>query len=184
MSSVDLIHLHDPDDQLAQAAAEAYPELVRARDEGLVRAIGVGTNSADVASYLMDRVDLDVVLLAGRYTLLDRSGRALLDRAAERGVAVIAAGVFNSGLLADPRPGASYDYGPADDALLARALRLQETCQRYDVPLRAAAIGWPARHPAVVSVLVGVRSPAEVDDAFAMAAVEIPEPLWAELPAS
>jgi D-threo-aldose 1-dehydrogenase len=183
VAGVDLVHLHDPDGHLAQAAAEAYPELVRARDEGLVRAIGVGTNSADVASYLMDRVDLDVVLLAGRYTLLDRSGLALLDRAAERGVAVIAAGVFNSGLLADPRPGATYDYGPADDALLGRALQLRQICQQYDVPLRAAAINWPARHPAVASVLVGVRSAAEVEDALAMTAVDIPESLWDELSA-
>lgn len=184
VSSLDIVHLHDPDDHLEQAVAEAYPELVRARDDGLVRAISVGANRADVLSYLMDRVDLDAVLLAGRYTLLDRSGLALLDKAAERGVAVISAGVFNSGLLADPRPGATYEYSPADDALLARALRLQQICQRYDVPLRAAAIGWPARHPAVVSVLVGVRSPAEVEDAFRMAAHPVPEELWAELSAA
>ncbi|NUO58922.1 MAG: aldo/keto reductase [Hamadaea sp.] len=178
---VDVVHLHDPDDHLDQAVAEAYPELVRLRDEGLVTAIGAGANRADVLAYLVERVDLDVVLMAGRYTLLDRSGTGLLDLAADRGVAVIAAGVFNSGILADPRPGATFDYAAADDDLVNRALRLKQIAEAHGVPLRAAAVQFPLRHPAVASVLVGLRSPAEVDDAADMIETTIPDELWAAI---
>jgi D-threo-aldose 1-dehydrogenase len=96
-------------------------------------------------------------------------------------VSVIAAGVFNSGLLAAPRPGATYDYGPASSALVERALALQAACERHRVPLRAAAIQFPLTHPGVTSVLVGARSPEEVSDAVAMASLDIPDTLWDEL---
>jgi D-threo-aldose 1-dehydrogenase len=175
---VDVVHLHDPDDHLDQAVAEAYPELVRMRDEGLITAIGAGANSGAVLAHLIERVDLDVVLLAGRYTLLDRTGEHLLKLAGQRGVAVIAAGVFNSGILADPRPGATFNYETADADLLDRAQRLAKLCAEYAVPLRAAAVQFALRHPAVTSVLVGTRSPEEVDDAVAMAAHPVPEQLW------
>ena len=175
---VDIVHLHDPDDHLGQAVAEAYPELVRLRDEGLITAIGAGANSGAVLAHLIERVDLDVVLLAGRYTLLDRTGEQLLDLAGERGVAVIAAGVFNSGILADPRPGATFDYETAGAELVERAQRLAKVCADHAVPLRAAAVQFALRHPAVTSVLVGTRSPEEVDDAVAMAAHPVPAQLW------
>jgi D-threo-aldose 1-dehydrogenase len=177
---VDVVHLHDPDDHLDQAIAEAYPELVRLRDEGLVAALGAGANSGAVLTHLIERVDLDV-LLAGRYTLLDRTGEALLDLAADRGVAVVAGGVFNSGLLADPKPGARFNYTEASGDLVNHALTLRATCAAHGVPLRAAAIQYAQRHPAVSSVLVGVRSAAEVADAVAMASVAIPDELWAAL---
>ena len=125
---------------------------------------------------------LDAVLLAGRYTLLDQSGAdELLPLCADRGVAVIVGGVFNSGLLADPRPGARFDYAPADPALVERALAIRAVCERHGVPLRAAAIQFPATHPAVTSVLVGTRSAAEVEDAVRMASVPIPAALWNSL---
>jgi D-threo-aldose 1-dehydrogenase len=178
---VDVVHLHDPDDHLGQAVAEAYPELVRLRDEGLITAIGAGANSGAVLAHLIERVDLDVVLMAGRYTLLDRSGEQLLELAHDRGVAVIAAGVFNSGILAEPRPGATFNYEKAGDDLVQRALRLQQLCGEYGVPLRAAAVQFPLRHPAVASVLVGTRSAAEVDDAVDVARHEVPQELWEAL---
>lgn len=178
---VDIAHIHDPDDHLEQAAAEAYPELARLKEEGLVGAIGVGANSTAALNFLLERVDLDVVLMAGRYTLLDRDGLPLLDLAGSRGVPVIAAGVFNSGILADPRPGARFDYFEADPALLAKALEMKELCEEAGVPLRAAAIQFAARHPAVAAVLVGVRAPEEVDDAVAMAAHPVPDTLWERL---
>ncbi|MEV6970291.1 aldo/keto reductase [Hamadaea sp. NPDC051192] len=178
---VDVVHLHDPDDHLEQAVAEAYPELVRLRDEGLITAIGAGANSVDVLAYLVERIDLDVVLMAGRYTLLDRSGTDLLDRAADRGVAVVAAGVFNSGILADPRPGSTFDYAAADEELLNRALRLKQLAEEHGVPLRAAAVQFPLRHPAVAAVLVGLRSPEEVDDAADMIEAAVPDELWAAI---
>ncbi|MCP2327691.1 D-threo-aldose 1-dehydrogenase [Hamadaea flava] len=176
---MDVVHLHDPDDHLEQAVAEAYPELVRLRDEGLITAIGAGANSVEVLAYLVERVDLDVVLMAGRYTLLDRSGTDLLDRAADRGVAVIAAGVFNSGILADPQPGSTFNYAAADEELLNRALRLKRLAEEHGVPLRAAAVQFPLRHPAIAAVLVGLRSPEEVDDAADMIEAAVPDELWA-----
>ena len=111
------------------------------------------------------------MLVAGRYTLLDDSAaRDLLPAAQRHGVAVIAAGVFNSGLLAAPRAGATYDYAPASPERIARARELERICARFDVPLRAAALQFPTRHPAVTCVLAGARSPAEIADAAAQLA--------------
>lgn len=182
LGRADILHLHDPDDYLAQAAAEALPELVRMRDEGLIRAVSAGMNDAKPLADLVRTGELDCVLLAGRYTLLDQSGLAeLLPLCADRGVSVIAAGVFNSGLLADPRPGASFDYAPAPPEVLERALTLRSVCEAHGVPLRAAAVQFPLTHPAVACVLVGARSAAEVEDAVRMAAVPVPEALWRDL---
>jgi D-threo-aldose 1-dehydrogenase len=182
LGRADILHLHDPDDYLPQAAAEALPELVRMRDEGLIRAVSAGMNDAKPLADLVRTGELDCVLLAGRYTLLDQSGLTeLLPLCADRGVSVIAAGVFNSGLLADPRPGASFDYAPAEPEVLERALTLRSVCAGHGVPLRAAALQFPLTHPAVACVLVGARSPAEVEDAVHMSAVPVPEALWRDL---
>jgi D-threo-aldose 1-dehydrogenase len=184
LSQVDLVLLHDPDDHLPQALSEAAPLLVRWREEGLVRAIGVGANSASVLADCIDAADLDMVLLAGRYTLLDQSAAEhLLPLAREREVAVVAAGVFNSGVLADPKPGATYNYLPAPPEIIKRAVRMKAICARFGVPLHAAAIRFPLRHPAVVSVLVGVRSPREVDEAADAIDLPIPDELWQALEA-
>jgi D-threo-aldose 1-dehydrogenase len=96
-------------------------------------------------------------------------------------VSVIVGGVFNSGLLADPKPGATYDYRPASTDLLERALALRAACERHGVPLRAAAVQFPFTHPAVAGVVVGARSPEEVDDAVQMSSVDIPDALWHHL---
>jgi D-threo-aldose 1-dehydrogenase len=182
LERADILHLHDPDDHLAQAHAEALPELVRMRGEGLIGAVSAGMNQPAPLAELVRTGELDCVLLAGRYSLLDQSGLAeLLPLCAERGVSVIAAGVFNSGLLADPHPDASFDYAPAPPEMLERALALKEICERHGVPLRAAAVQFPLRHPAVTCVLVGARSPEEVEDAVRMAAVSVPEELWRAL---
>jgi D-threo-aldose 1-dehydrogenase len=103
---------------------------------------------------------------------------------AERGVSVIAGGVFNSGVLADPRPDATYDYAPADPGIIERARAIAAVCAHHDVPLRAAAIQFPLTHPAVASVLVGARSPAEVEDAVRMSRVPVKPVLWADLRAA
>ncbi|WP_259454059.1 aldo/keto reductase [Streptomyces ginkgonis] len=182
LDRADLVLLHDPDDHERQALTEAYPALERLRAEGTVGAIGVGMNQSAMPARFVRDTDIDAVLLAGRYTLLDQDGLTeLLPLAAERGVAVVIGGVFNSGLLADPRPGASYDYRPAPAPLVRRALRIQEIAGRHGVPLRAAALRFPLGHPAVASVLVGARSAAEVRDAVAMFRHPIPDGLWEEL---
>ncbi|MFF7245759.1 aldo/keto reductase [Embleya sp. NPDC008237] len=184
LDRIDIALVHDPDEHWEQAAHEAVPALVALREQGVVGAIGVGMNQSAMLDRFVAETDVDCVLLAGRYTLLDHSGRALLDHCAKRGVSVLAGGVYNSGLLADPRPGAHFDYAPADADLLARALRLQAICARYDVPLRAAAIGFAAAHPAVATVLVGARSPEEAADAVTMGEWNVPAALWAELAAA
>jgi D-threo-aldose 1-dehydrogenase len=182
LDRVDIALIHDPDAHGEQALREAYPALERLRAEGVVRAIGVGMNQTEMLTRFIRETDIDVVLVAGRYTLLDHSAAdELLPAALERGTSVIVGGVFNSGLLAAPTPGATYDYQAAPGDLISRALRLQEICARSGVPLRAAAARFPLAHPAVASVLIGARSAAEVADAIALRGLDIPPELWESL---
>jgi D-threo-aldose 1-dehydrogenase len=174
LDRVDVVHVHDPDDHLALALAEAIPALCSLRDEGVIGAVGAGMNHAGPLLRIVLESDVDRILLAGRYTLLDRSGEALLDTCLERGVSVIAGGVFNSGVLADPRPGATFDYAPASAEVIARAQEIGAICERHGVPLTAAAIQFPLRHPAVETVLVGARTAGEVH--AAADAFEFPTP--------
>ncbi len=162
LDRVDIVYLHDPDDHEEQAASEAWPELCRLRDEGVVSAIGVGMNQWEMPARFVERLDVDVVLLAGRYTLLDRGGAQLLDLCGERGVDVVLGGVFNSGLLIDPRPGAWFDYAPASADLVARAQRMREIANSAEYDLAACALAFAAAHPAVTSVLVGATSAEQV----------------------
>ncbi|MDJ0385350.1 aldo/keto reductase [Streptomyces sp. G-G2] len=182
LDRIDIAFLHDPVDHAGQALSQAYPALARMRDEGMLGAIGIGMNQAELPARFVRETDLDVVLLAGRYSLLDQRGLTeLLPLAAERGVSVVVGGAFNSGLLADPKPGATFDYAAAPQELVHRALQLEAVCARHGVPLRAAALRFPFGHPAVASVLVGARSAAEVEDAAAMVRHPVPAPLWTEL---
>jgi D-threo-aldose 1-dehydrogenase len=185
LDHVDVVYLHDPDDHEREAFEQAFPALADLRDQGVVRAIGAGMNQAEMLTRFVRRFDLDVVLVAGRYSLLDQGALTeLLPACQERRVAVVVGGAFNSGLLADPRPGAPFDYVPAPPELVARATRLQEACARHGVPLRAAALAFPYGHPAVTSVLVGVRSVAELHEDVALYERWVPADLWAELVAT
>ncbi|MEV5427679.1 aldo/keto reductase [Streptomyces sp. NPDC052701] len=182
LDRADVVYLHDPDDHAEQAFREGYPALERLRSEGVVGAIGAGMNQAEMLTRFVRDTDVDVVLCAGRYTLLDQSALAeLLPAAHERGTSVVVGGVFNSGLLADPRPGATYDYATAPAALLERALRLKESAERHGTTLRAAALAFGAAHPAVASVLVGARSAREVHDCADQFEARVPAALWREL---
>lgn len=179
---VDVVFVHDPDDHEAEVYATAYPALARLREEGVVRAIGAGMNQTPMLTRFVRRLDLDVVLCAGRYTLLEQPAAAdLLPACQERGTSVVIGGVYNSGLLVDPRPGAPYDYGPAPEPVVARARALRETCAAHGVPLPAAALAYVRRHPAVAAVLVGCRTPAEVDETLAYWDTPVPADLWADL---
>ncbi|RVU20910.1 aldo/keto reductase [Streptomyces antnestii] len=182
LDRVDTVYLHDPDGHVRAAFDHAYPELERMRAEGMVGAIGVGMNQTEMPARFVRDTDIDVVLLAGRYSLLDQSALAvLLPQAARRGVSVLIGGVFNSGLLADPRPGAHFDYAPAAPQVLERALELRAVCAEFDVPLRAAALQFPYGHPAVAGVLLGARRAAEVADAAAMLRHPVPSAMWRAL---
>jgi D-threo-aldose 1-dehydrogenase len=179
---VDVVYLHDPDDHEDEVYRSAYPTLAQLREEKVVGAIGVGMNQSAMPARFVSRLDLDLVLLAGRYSLLDHGALAdLLPACADRGVGVVVGGVFNGGILADPGPGARYAYRPATDDELRRARRVRDVCRRHGVPLAAAAMRFPLGHPAVVSVLVGMRSPAEVAGNLAAFAHPVPDDLWAEL---
>ncbi|MFB7215286.1 aldo/keto reductase [Streptomyces sp. NPDC056255] len=182
LDRIDIAYLHDPDDHARAAFDEAYPALEKLRAQGVVGAIGAGMNQTAMLTRFLRDTDVDVVLCAGRYTLLDQSALGeLLPEAAARGRSVVVGGVFNSGLLADPRPGATYDYTAAPLTLLDRALRIKAVTEGHGVPLRAAALHYPLAHPAVATVLVGTRSPDEVRDAAALLRREIPDELWDEL---
>jgi D-threo-aldose 1-dehydrogenase len=183
LDRIDLLHVHDPEDHLDEAVAGAYPALMRLRDEGVVQAIGLGTNFASVAAHVIERVDIDWLLLAGRCTLLDQSGPAdVFDRCIERGIHVLAAGVFNSGVLAAPGPDSTYDYAPVSPAVLDRVQQIVAVCARHGVPLAAAALQLPLRFEAVTTVLVGARSAAEITDDIELFRLPIPDALWEELP--
>jgi D-threo-aldose 1-dehydrogenase len=179
LDRVDIALVHDPDDHYEAALAGAFRALRRLRDEGVVRAIGVGMNQTELLVRFAREADPDCFLVAGRWTVLDRSaGDELLPLCAERGIDVIAGGVFNSGILAG---GTTFDYAAAPPGVVARVDDLEATCARHGVPLAAAAVQFPARHRAVRTVLVGCRSPGEVDEDVRLASLEIPERLWSEL---
>ncbi|MFI9169037.1 aldo/keto reductase [Streptomyces lincolnensis] len=182
LDRVDVVYLHDPDDHAEQAFREGYPALEKLRSEGVVGAIGAGMNQSEMLTRFVRDTDVDVVLCAGRYTLLDQSALTeLLPAAVERGVSVVIGGAFNSGLLADPRPGATYNYAQAPGEVLDRALRMKEVAERHGITLRAAALAFCAAHPAVASVLVGARSAAEVHDCADQFATPVPAAFWQEL---
>ena len=182
LDRVDVVYLHDPDDHATEAFGEAYPALERLRSEGVVGAIGAGMNQAEMLTRLVRDTDVDVVLCAGRYTLLDqRALTELLPSAHERGTSVVIGGAFNSGLLADPKPGATYNYASASSELLDQALRIKAIAEHHGTTLRAAALAFPLAHPAVASVLVGTRSADEVRDTVRQFARDVPAEFWQEL---
>ncbi len=178
---LDVVHLHDTEDH-AEACLEAYAELARLRDAGMIGAIGIGSNVPAAVRALLDRVTFTAFLLAGAYTLLDQSGHALLDVAHARGIRVVIGGVFNSGVLAQwPSPAATFAYAPADATIRSRTARIAAVCARHDVPLAAAALQFAAAHPAVETVLIGPRTVAELDANLAAYAHPIPAALWTAL---
>jgi D-threo-aldose 1-dehydrogenase len=184
LERIDIALIHDPDDHWEAAIGEAWPALERLRAEGVIRAVGAGMNQSAMLARFARETDMDVFLVAGRYTLLDQGALdELLPLCLERGIAVFVGGVMNSGVLADPRPGARFDYRPAPPAIVERARRIGQVCDRHGVPLRAAAMQFPLAHQAVVSLVAGVRSTAHLDEYPALLRHSIPVELWNELKA-
>jgi len=184
---LDIAYLHDPDDHWEAASTTGIAALTELRDQGVVRNIGAGMNQAAMLAEFVRRCDVDVVMVAGRFTLLDSSALdELLPLAAERGVGVVAAAVYNSGLLSSETvdPSAHFDYGTAPRSVVDRAARIADVCTRYGVSLPAAAIQYTLRHPAVVSVVTGMRTAPHVHSTVERYDAAIPEDLWAELDAS
>ncbi|HEY8802716.1 MAG TPA: aldo/keto reductase [Candidatus Dormibacteraeota bacterium] len=182
LERIDILHIHDPDDHFEQALSGAYRALDELRRDGVIKAVGAGMNQAEMLVRFAKEADFDCFLLAGRYTLLDQIAlQELLPVCLERGVAIIAGGVYNSGILADPKPGAHYNYAVAPPELIERAQRIGLVCARHGVPIKAAAVQFPLGHPAVTCVVVGCRSAAQFDESLAMFEFEIPSAMWQEL---
>jgi D-threo-aldose 1-dehydrogenase len=185
LDRVDVVYVHDPEEHMEQALAEAVPALARLRDEGVIGAVGAGMNFVAPLLRFVTESDVDAVMLAGRWTLADRSGEPLLEAADERGVSVVAAAPFNSGLLAAPTPpdDAHFDYGPAPADVLAFARRLAAAADAGGATLPQAALQFPLRHPAVPTVVVGMRTPHQVRSGLAWAGAPVPPAVWDALAA-
>jgi aryl-alcohol dehydrogenase-like predicted oxidoreductase len=185
LDKLDLVLVHDPDFHWTEARDEALPELIQLREEGLAGAVGVGMNQSEMLHRFVLETDIDCVLVAGRYTLLDRrADDLLLPACLDRGVAVIVGGVFNGGILADPSEDAQFDYRPAPPSLRDRVLALRSVCESFGVPLAAAALQFSLGHPAIATAVIGVRSPDEVKEDIGLLSVDIPDELWGAIDAT
>ncbi|MEO6531270.1 MAG: aldo/keto reductase [Specibacter sp.] len=185
LDRIDVAYLHDPDVyDLDAGIRQALPALEKMRAEGLITAIGVGANSADALRDCVLGADLDVIMLAGRYSLLEQPAAAdLLPLCRERGVGVVNVGVYNSGLLARPvvPEHANYNYAPAPADILAKAKALAACCNEFGVELPAAALQFAQAHPAVCNVVVGASNAEQITETAARMAADIPRELWAAL---
>ncbi|WP_091227536.1 aldo/keto reductase [Microbacterium sp. 3J1] len=182
---IDLLYLHDPErHDLDLALEEALPALEQLRAEGEVAAIGIGSMVTDALAAAVRSADLDLIMVAGRYTLLEQPAAAdVLPACRETGTGIVAASVFNSGLLAssEPRRDGRYEYGQLPDELWERLQRIARVCADHDVPLPAAALQFPSRSDEVRSVVVGGSRPEQVAQNAQYAALEIPTALWEDL---
>lgn len=182
---IDIVYIHDADTWVKEAITVAYPELHKMREEGLLKAIGIGMNWCPTSISIMKETDLNIALIAGRFTLLDQSAQAeLYPLALKKKVSIIAAGVFNSGVLANPVDGAHFDYEPASQEILKKARAIGKFLEKYQVSLPAAALQFPLRHPAVASVLTGAGSTAELLQNIENFNRELPSDLWSDLEAA
>ena len=181
---LDVVYLHDPDEHWAEVLDTGYPALDELRSEGVVSAIGAGMNQSAMLADLVREADVDVVMLAGRYTLLEQDALDdLLPLCCERRVAVVAAGVFNSGLLAleTPRDDLPYEYDTAPSELVGRARAIAAVCAAHGTSLPAAAIAFAGSDPAVSAVIVGADSPAQIRRNAALFDNPPPATLWPAL---
>jgi D-threo-aldose 1-dehydrogenase len=168
---------------LRQALDEALPTMATLREQGVCRAIGIGVNEEAVCLEVMPRFELDTILLAGRFTLFEQAqSLRVMARASGEGVAIMAGAPYNSGLLgAGDAPGRTYNYEPASDAIRARAKRYYDIGRAEHIDIGAAALQFPLTHPAVATVVCGLRSPEEVQIASRRMATPLPATLWSRL---
>ena len=184
LDRVDIVYMHDPDDHAEAARTTGARALTELRDEGVIRGFGAGMNQAGMLADLIEQTDVDIVMCAGRLTLLEQASSVrMLEAAREREVAVVAAAVYNSGLLArESVPDrVTYDYADAPIDIVERARGIERICRAHGVSLPAAALQFPLRLPQVVASVVGLRGPRQVEEAAARIDVEIPEALWTAL---
>ncbi len=194
LARLDVVYVHDCDASvhgvdyprvLAQVVHEALPELRRLRDAGLLRHIGLGVNDVAVCLDVLAQAELDCLMLAGRYSLIDHSALpALLSLCAQRGVRIALGGVFNSGILATGVRHSGelrFNYAPAAAHRVQQVARIEALCEAHGVPLRAAALQFPLAHPAVEIVMLGATDTTQWEDARRMVAHPIAPAFWAGL---
>jgi len=179
ISSIDIALIHDADDQIDQAIAESYPVLDDLRSQGIIKGIGVGMNFCSYATKAVKQMDLDIILIAGRFTLLDQSAQdELFKECLKKKTGVMVGGVYNSGVLANPTENSTYDYIKVKPEILKKALDIKKLLADFHIPLTAAAIQFPLRHPAVTSVVTGPRNVKELTANTADFDMNIPEAAW------
>jgi D-threo-aldose 1-dehydrogenase len=179
---IDIVLMHDAEDYIPDAINNAFPVLADLRSQGLIKAIGLGMNYVEPALEIMKNTDLDIALIAGRYTLLDQIAQEeLFPYALANNIDISMGGVLNSGVLANPAPGATYNYLPASDEMIARAKKICDFLKERNVPLIAAAVQFPMRHPAVTSIVTGPRNVSELQTYVDGFDFPIPESVWVEL---
>ncbi len=181
---LDVVFVHDPDDHFDEAVATAFPTLIELRDQGVIGAIGSGMNQTAMLTRFVREVDIDVIMLAGRYTLLDPDGLDdVMPACVDNNVQVVAVGIFNSGLLSQPRPAAdaTFNYAPAPAELIEKTNKLADVCESHNVSLPAVALKFPLFHSAVAGIAVGCRTAEEVHTNAALSRVEVPPAVWSDL---
>ena len=179
---IDIVLMHDAEDYIPEAIENAFPVLADLRSQGLIKAIGLGMNYVEPALQIMKNTDLDIALIAGRYTLLDQIAQEeLFPYALAHNIDISMGGILNSGVLANPAPGATYNYLPASDEIVARAKKICDFLKERNVPLIAAAVQFPMRHPAVTAVVTGPRNVSELQTYVDSFDFPIPESVWVDL---
>jgi D-threo-aldose 1-dehydrogenase len=181
---LDVVFVHDPDDHFEEAVATAFPTLIELREQGVIGAIGSGMNQSAMLTRFVREIDIDVIMLAGRYTLIDPDGLDdVLPACLENDVQVVAVGIFNSGLMSQPRPaaGTTFNYEPAAQTLIDKANKLADVCESHGTTLPAAALAFPLAHPAVAGIAVGCRTAEEVHTNATLARTDVPAAVWSDL---
>ncbi|MCU0513448.1 MAG: aldo/keto reductase [Anaerolineae bacterium] len=183
LERVDIVHIHDPDHHMQQALQEAYPALALLREQGVIGKISAGMNQWQGLLDLARHADFDCLMIAGRYTLLEQGALPLLAYCAEQGIPVLAAAIYNSGILATGAEAARacYNHAPAPAAIRERVRQIEAICRSYQVPLHTAATRFPLLHPAVTHAVVGFQSPAEIDACLDALTTPIDPALWQHL---
>ena len=182
ISSIDIALIHDADDRIDEAIKNSYPVLDELRSQGVIKGIGVGMNICSYATKAVKEMDLDVILIAGRYSLLDQSAQEVLFKEClKKQTGVMVGGVYNSGVLANPTPASTYNYVPVTPEILSKVKQIQALLLDFDISLTAAAIQFPLRHPAVTCVLTGSRSVTELNANIKDFDQTIPDAAWKAL---
>lgn len=180
---IDIVYIHDPDDYWAEAIDGAAPMLSQLRDEGVIGAWGAGMNQSEMLARFVRETDIDLVMQAGRYTLLEQGGREeLIPECERRGVGIVNVGVFNSGILAneDPLAQAKYNYEEAPDEIVHKAQKLSVLAAAHGTTLPAVALAFSLRDPAVTNVTVGMRTPDQVRRNVDLFRQTVPVAFWDE----